>query len=206
MKIIRSKRRTLALQINKYGDLIIRAPLRMPLDLIHKFVNEKESWILKHQQSVQERLSRKKEKQFLHGEEFFYLGKKYKLNIIDSLHPLFAFGDDGFFVSESNVPKAKQLFIRWYKKQAELKITGRVEQYSKILGIDYKKIKITSGRNRWGSCSGEGNLSFSWRLVMAPLHIIDYVVLHELTHIKERNHSKRFWNKLNKAFPYSKEA
>jgi len=79
------------------------------------------------------------------------------------------------------------------RKQAKQLIPQRVEHYAKLYNINYNKIKITSAKKRWGSCSARGNLNFSWRLVLTPPEIIDYVVIHELCHVVHHNHSKRFW-------------
>jgi len=84
----------------------------------------------------------------------------------------------------------------WYKERAYEKISERVQWYALKNGFQYNKIKITQAQKRWGSCSSKGNLNFSWRLIMAPLPVVDYVVVHELAHLVEKNHSKAFWSKV----------
>jgi predicted metal-dependent hydrolase len=98
-----------------------------------------------------------------------------------------------FLLARTSHSKARQVFTRWYKEQAMQVITSRVHFFIERLGVSCPIIRITSARTRWGSCSFKGTLSFTWRLVMAPLDIIDYVVLHELVHLKHKNHSKAFW-------------
>jgi len=91
--------------------------------------------------------------------------------------------------------------VSWYRKQARKYITGRTEEIANKLKITYGKIKITSAAKRWGSCLAKGNLNFPYRLMMAPPQVIDYVIVHELMHVLERNHSKRYWRKVEKAMP-----
>ncbi len=91
--------------------------------------------------------------------------------------------------------------VEWYRKQARQLITARVKHYADLLGLNVNKIRISNARKRWGSCSAKNNLSFTWRLILAPLEIIDYVVIHELMHIFEKNHSRRFWARVEEFYP-----
>jgi predicted metal-dependent hydrolase len=93
-----------------------------------------------------------------------------------------------------SAPLAKKRFENWYREQARLFLTERLQYFSHLYNFHYSQIRITSARTRWGSCSGRGTISFTWRLVMAPPEIIDYVVLHELAHTVHHNHSPQFWN------------
>jgi predicted metal-dependent hydrolase len=104
-------------------------------------------------------------------------------------------------LSDEHIGKAREAFIDWYRQQARSVISERVQRYSSPSGIRYEKVKITNARKRWGSCSTKGNLCFSWRLAMAPLEVIDYVVVHELAHIEHRDHSRGFWEKVQTMLP-----
>ena len=203
-RIVRSKRRTLALHITPDASLIIRAPLRMPLDFIEKFVHKKRSWVQKKQKIIRLRLGELTPKQFVNGERFLYLGNAYHLTILEN-DPIPISFNQGFYLSREHLGQARELFIRWYKKEAAVKIKERLDWVASARGLTYNKIKITSAQKRWGSCTSCNNLNFSWRLVLAPLEIIDYVVSHELTHLLERNHSRRFWKKLSSLFPGFKQ-
>jgi predicted metal-dependent hydrolase len=155
MKIIRSKRKTLALEILSDASLIIRAPKLMPLFLIKKFIKQKQNWITKKQNLITAR--------------------------------------------NKNI---KSIKISQISKEGALKkITERVKYYSSLSGFKYKNIKITSAQKRWGSCSAQNNLNFPQKLALAPDKIIDYVVIHELCHIKEKNHSRKFWKEVEKIMP-----
>ena len=110
-----------------------------------------------------------------------------------------------FIMDESVKEQAKQAFIDWYKTQARQVIRARVDIYARRNGFVYTQFRITNAKTRWGSCGPKGSLNFSYRLVMAPLEIIDYVVCHELVHLKVKDHSKSFWKELEHLIPDYKQ-
>ena len=194
-KIIRSKRRTIALEVTRDASLIVRAPYRTSFDFIEKVVFKKRFWIKEKQEIVRDRCKKVIPKEFVSGEVFLYLGNMYKLEFIDDMDMPIVF-DNNFKIALKNYDIAKEILIAWYKAQAYQKISERVNWHSSLSGLRYNKIRISDAQKRWGSCSAKGNLNFSWRLIMAPLRVIDYVVVHELAHLEEKNHSKAFWNKV----------
>ena len=129
------------------------------------------------------------------------LGNRHKLYVMDNTPHLLYFDNNSFVLSYKCSEKARDIFTRWYKQQARKIIARRTEYYSSIFGYKYNKITIRNQQTRWGSCSGRNNLNFNWRLIMAPLNVIDYVVVHELSHIEEKNHSRRFWDKVSNVMP-----
>ncbi|BAL80471.1 M48 family metallopeptidase [Caldisericum exile] len=203
-QIIRSKRKTIALIINDDATLIVKAPNKTTDEEIYQVIKEHRRWIKKHIEIVKH-LEKKEEKQFVPGESFLLLGRPYRLFLVSDAETPLKF-DKGFYLDEGYREKARDLFIDFYKKTAKGIIGERVEYYSKLTGIKYKGVKITSANKRWGSCSKDNNLSFTYKLVMAPLSIIDYVVVHELCHVVEHNHSKAFWDKVRTIIPNYEEA
>lgn len=198
-RIIRTKRKTIALQITDEATLVVKAPLHLKDDAIIEVVKRHRRWIEKKKREIKSREPRFSKKEFVNGEGFLYLGRHYKLTIIDNQESPLIF-ENGFFLSKDVLPKARQVFINWYKKAAHEKIMERVKFYAQKRGFIYDRVKITNAEKRWGSCARK-NLNFSWRLIMAPLPVIDYVVVHELVHIEERNHSKKFWSKVKLLMP-----
>lgn len=188
------------MEITRDADLIVRVPKQASIKLIEKIVNEKQLWIRKKQDIARKRCQQITPKKFVCGEEFLYLGTVYKLTITDSTNPALKF-DNAFYLSREYLGNARELFIDWYKDQGYKIIVERVNRYSSASGLKYNKVKITHAQKRWGSCSFKNNLNFSWRLTMAPLSVIDYLVVHELAHVKEKNHSKSFWNKVKDMLP-----
>jgi len=197
-ELIRTRRRTIALIVQTDGRLVVRAPLRVPEKIIREFVESKAGWIRKKQAQVT--AAQVPARQFVEGEQFWYLGKAYPLTIVPRQRPALKLGS-AFRLARSAQPRAKAAFIRWYKSQARALLTERVREAAVRYGFTYHGIRISSARSRWGSCSSSGTLSFTYRLVMAPQAVIDYVVVHELVHLKVRNHSKTFWKQVGGILP-----
>lgn len=201
-RIIRSKRKTVALVINPDAALIVRAPRYLPLDYIQQLVSKKSYWIKRKIDEIQSR-PKEKAKEYIDGEEFLYLGRTYRLKIVD---------DQEVSVGEYLYLPRRMLFSAvenlkdWYKDKAKLAIEERAAWYAKQAGVEYKSIRITDAVKRLGSCSHKGSLNFSWRLILAPIQVIDYVVVHELVHLIEFNHSQRFWQKVRAIFPEHAQA
>ena len=151
-KVIRSKRKTLALQIHPDGSVIVRAPLKMPAKDIHAFVEEKAEWIAKHLPKA----------------------------------PIMPFTDDE---------------IRQLAEAAQLDLPQRVTHFAPLVGVSVNRITIRSQRSRWGSCSSKGNLNFNCLLMLCPEEVRDYVVVHELCHRIEMNHSPKFWAQVERVCP-----
>ena len=205
-RIVRTNRKTISIRITDDGEVEVRAPKHVRDEVIFNVVKKKEAWIKKKIEEVRSRDPQFKKKEFVNGEGFLYLGKHYKLKIVDNQEiPLKLQGY--FLLSRKYLPRAREVFIKWYKQKAYEKIGARAKMYSSLMGLKYNKINITHAQKRWGSCSPQGNLNFSWRLVMAPLPVIDYVVVHELVHLKIKNHTKEFWNAVRVVIPdYQKHA
>lgn len=162
-EIIRSDRRTMAIQIRADGKVVVRAPKRLPQREIQRFVEEKEQWILKNLEKMQEAAKNRETQE-----------KQEKLSMEE---------------------------IRQLADQALKVIPKRVKKYAEIVGVTYGRITIRNQRTRWGSCSAKGNLNFNCLLMLAPTEVIDSVVVHELCHRKEMNHSKKFYEEVYRAYP-----
>ena len=200
-KIIRTKRKTIALQVTDNATLIVRAPFNVDDNTIISIVQKHKRWIKKKKAEIEKRDPKFHPKEFVNGEGFLYLGRYYKLKIVDNQKEPLKF-ENGFYLSSyASLLRAKEVFIKWYKKAAYKKISERVKWYAQKSGFKYNRINITNAQKRWGSCSYKGNLNFSWRLIMAPLLVVDYVVIHELVHLEEKNHTKNFWNKIKVLMP-----
>lgn len=203
-QIIRTKRKSIALIVQRDGRLVVRAPIDATDEQILTVVQKKNGWIHSKQEAVLSTYPQVVEKEFVNGEGFWYLGTSYRLRIVDNAgHPLEL--DTHFLLDRSVIPRAREVFTAWYKERALLVISERVAWYATKNGIKYKQVKITSAQTRWGSCSAKGTLSFAWRLVMAPVPIIDYVVVHELVHLLEKNHGRAFWAKVKAIMPDYKQ-
>jgi predicted metal-dependent hydrolase len=198
-KLVRSRRRTIALIVEHDGSLTVRAPLRASHAVINTFVQEQTAWILRKREAVK-RIVDIPAKQYVDGETFLFLGSPYDLKLVGPQRPALKF-ENGFRLSKTAQGRGQQVFIRWYKERALEVISARVDEYARQYDFSPKQIKITSAKTRWGSCSPNGTLSFTWRLVLAPLGVVDYVVVHELAHLRVRNHSIKFWKVVESILP-----
>lgn len=202
-KLVRSKRRTIAIIVTRDAQLIVRAPFGIKDKIIDDFINRKSKWINKKLEEARLKCRNVIPKRFVNEESFLYLGKSYPFKIVESNRIVLT---DSLEFPGKWLTHAGIYLKEWYKIQLLKTITERVCMYSEITGLIHRSIKITSAKKRFGSCSPNGSLNFSWRLMMAPLNIIDYVVVHELVHIEERNHSKNFWNKVRIILPDYKQS
>ena len=197
--LIRSNRRSVALVVDRQGILVVRAPKFAALGEIERFVAQKRGWIEKHQRAAAEFNRRKK--QYIEGEKFLFLGQEYPLRIVDGHQRRLVFNQREFLLSAPQAGAGKELFVRWYRRQAGDLFPKRAEFWQQKMGVNYKKLTVTGANTRWGSCSGRGTINFSWRLMAMPPEVIDYVVIHELAHLAHHNHSPKFWDLVGRFCP-----
>lgn len=205
-KVVRSKRKTILLKINENGELIVKAPLSVCNKKILEFVSKHTDWIFETREKVQRSISKFRNKKFVDGEKYLILGEVHKLKIGDSDRfsetIKFDFINKEILLNSNYKSSAKTILINFYKDLAYEILESRVKRclmlYKSIFNEDlnYSRIKLSNARKRLGSCSPKGVLSFSWRIIQAPMEAIDYVVAHEVVHLKEKNHKKDFWLKV----------
>jgi predicted metal-dependent hydrolase len=199
-RLIRSNRKTISLEINREGELIVRAPLLTTNRQIETLLQDKARWIRDKQALAQGRRQENPPRKFLPGERFLYLGESYPLLIVASQKEPLIFRD-GFYLAEHASQQAKGVFEGWYKARAGAMITERAAMYAQQDGFKYSRLRISSAKTRWGSCGSKGSINFSWRIIMAPIEVIDYVVVHELVHLKDKSHSKSYWRRVAALLP-----
>jgi hypothetical protein len=202
-RIIRSRRKTIALQITEEGELWVRVPYRAGEADIRRVIAKHAAWIEKHMQAAQQRKALYPRHRFVEGELFYYLGQAYPLQFDARPSPALSFSGSAFVLYFKAQPQAKALFEAWYREQAAAFFPERVAFWAERAGLSgrYAAVKVSHARKRWGSCSTKGSLNFSWRLMMAPPEMIDYVIVHELAHLKHHNHSAAFWQEVAKQMP-----
>ena len=197
--LTRSKRKTVAIYVRD-GVVEVRAPLRMPMKEIDRFVESRESWIISKLAFLKERNEQRESFSINYGDSILYRGRLCRLE--QKTGNRVSFSDETFFIPQGLSPvEIKAACVRLYKKLARQDINEKVQHYAKIMSITPAAVKINSAKSRWGSCSAKKSLNFSWLLIMADDDVIDYVVVHELAHIIELNHSKRFWAIVQSVLP-----
>lgn len=204
LKRSRKRRKTISLQISTAAEVVVSAPYFTPVREINRFVQEKQNWIDKIIQKHNQARLLNKEKKYISGEFFYYLGESFPLEVFFEPNERtgLIFWNKRFYL---NAPEDREIkkhfFFLWYKQKASEYISGRVDFYCHKLKLTARGIRITSAQKRWGSCSEDNNLAFSFRLIMAPPEVIDYVIMHEIMHIREKSHASRFWKLIEEAMP-----
>lgn len=202
--IKRQSRKTAAIHVLPDGTVEVRAPRGVSEKFLQEFVNNHEEWILKRQAELKARNDNKESFMKNGMSAMLLLGKEYPVK----RHPenTVYFDNKVLFVPE-DLPFAayKKSVINVYKNLAKQYLIPRVAYFSEIMGVKPYDVKVSSAARRWGSCSGRGNINFSWRLIMAPPEAVDYVIVHELAHLTEMNHSAGFWKIVENVLPDYKE-
>jgi predicted metal-dependent hydrolase len=188
--LIRQKRKTLALYIRDNG-LEVRAPLKMPQAEIDRFAEQKRVWAETKLAALAVKNEQKAAFTVNYGSRVPYRGREW---IVGGIPGRKVFFDNAFCVPvHLTAEQIKRGCVQIYRLLARRDLTEKVREYAAKMGIEPSGIKINGAKTRWGSCSAKKSLNFSWRLIVASDDVIDYVVVHELAHIKEMNHSPRFW-------------
>lgn len=198
-RLIRSKRKTLSIQISKEAEVLVRAPINLNRKIIEEFINSKEDWISEKLAVMSEFKDKKMNFALNYGDDVLFRGKEF--TITGSNDGTYFYLDLLYIPFGLNSDEIKSLIIKVYKLQAKDILTTKVNSYSKIMNVAPKAVKINSATTRWGSCSGRSSINFSWKLIFAEDEVMDYVVVHELAHIKELNHSENFWNEVKNIIP-----
>ena len=198
--LIRSNRKTIAIHITKDAQVEVRAPLKAKQKDIDDFVASKKEWIKKNRKKVSETQESKLNFEINYGDRIRLIGKTYPL--IEEKGSGMGFNGFCFYLpSGLSSRERKSAVIHLYKNLAKEVLTERTLVYGKTLGLVPKAVKVNDAKTRWGSCSSKGSINFSWRLIMAEGDVIDYVIVHELAHLREMNHSSRFWAVVESILP-----
>lgn len=200
-KIIRSKRKTLSLTINENAELIIRAPKRLSIEKIQDFINEKENWINRKKRLIENQI---KDVTSNHN-KLLYLGNLFPINVEQNVSKeLFFTGEE--FIANSIEPDSLSLSIKkWYKNKFKEIALPRVAYFANKHNLMVNQVRIKNQKTMWGSCSSKNNINLNYLLLMAPMGVIDYVIVHELVHTIHRNHSTDFWDSVESIMPEFQE-
>lgn len=203
----RTGRRTISIMIKNTGQIIVACPIKTPLAYIEKLLYEKEGWIVQKLAEIREKPVAGIEKSFDNGEVFYYLGRPYNLKIVENSitkKPKVIFEEKRMVLEIPGIAdrdNIKSFLKGWYISKARELLEQRISLYSPAVEVSPKRVAIRGQKTRWGSCSTKGNINLNWKLIMSPLKVIDYVVIHELCHMREMNHSEKFWKNVQSIMP-----
>lgn len=206
-----SKARSLRLQINLDEPKVILTVPKFAMNFeINRFLKSKQSWIEKHLSKALKKAQLRPKPQYKNSDIFYYFGEPVSLviNFTDKKRPNVRIRGDKMYLSlnnsipENKIPSyAKKAIQDFYRKKAEETVHDRLQYFNEHYGFRYNRVTLRNQKSRWGSCTGKLNLNFNWRLIMAPIEIIDYVIVHELCHLNQMNHSRNFWNLVAETIP-----
>lgn len=204
-----SRRKTLSISVDQHGVSVI-SPAAVDVTKIESTLHKKAAWIIKQLADFKEINTKVKECSFLSGEKLPYLGRHYRLKIqkTDCDKPRFRFYQSRFLAElpheiseEEHRDILHPLYVNWVKERAHVFAQDRLKRFTLKLQQEPTKITIKDQEQRWGSCTPTGQILLNWRIFLAPTSIIDYVLAHELVHLKHMNHSKEYWETLRMLLP-----
>lgn len=190
-----ARRKTVTITVERDRTIMVRVPEEMSDDAIDQIVIAKRHWIFAKLRSPQkyEELRHPPGKEVVNGESALFLGREYRIEIAETKSGRVEFSR-GFRIPPAQSSRRREVLRGWYIERAKEVILSRVERQARELGVVVKGTRIVDNLYRWGSCTVSDNVNFNWRLIKAPMFVIDYVVVHELAHLIEPNHTEAFWN------------
>ena len=207
-QIVRSPRRKkLTISVERDRSVVVHAPQALSDEEIRRVVDSKRQWLfdkVNHPQKYQDR-PHAPGKEVVNGESVPYLGREYLIEISDTASGGVEFSRR-FLIPFAQQMKRREVLKAWYFSRAKETILPRVKRHANELGVEFGEAKIVDNRYRWGSCTVKDNVNFNWRLIKAPMFVIDYVIVHELAHLMETNHTPRFWNIVRARVPSTEKA
>ncbi len=204
-----ARRRTVGITVEREGDLSVAIPEKADLARVEAVVRAKLFWVFTKLAEKALLFRPVPEKEYISGEGFFYLGRSYRLLLVDGVDGKDAAGlrlvNGRFTLRRKDQPNAASLFVRWYTDHARQWISRRVQDLAVRTGKQPNQVRVLDLGNRWGSCSTEGGLNFHWRTIRLPPSLVEYVVAHELVHLIEPRHDSAFWTRLERLMPDYRE-
>jgi predicted metal-dependent hydrolase len=209
VEVKRTDRRKSA-SISLDGNLVkVSVPKSLSDRRIRDLIGKRTPWI-KSKLKEQSLRPSSKPKEYVSGETVPYLGKNYRLKVLQGNASTIKMVGGYLVATVTHCEKNRQNTVKdlietWYQRQAERRLKEKTERFSKVIGVNPKSVAIKNYKSRWGSCSSNGELTYNWRIILAPHRIVDYVVVHELCHLLEHNHSPKYWRHVEHYVPNWKE-
>lgn len=200
------RRKTISLIVDRGGQLVIAAPLNCDANLMRSVVQSKKEWIYTHLLDKEKSSAlTPTPKEYVSGEGFFYLGRSYRLQIVQrdpdrARTPILQFVRGQFLLRADERFNGRKHFVAWYTKQCKTWLQRQLPSFAQRLDVELPQVNVADLGYRWGSCSTR-QVNFHWRVVMLPIPVLEYVLVHELAHIVVPNHSDQFWQTIERVIP-----
>lgn len=198
-----SNRKTVGITVEKNGKLIITYPPNCPKDQLQQIIESRSLWIYQKLQYKEVIDLTTPHKKYVTGEGFYYLGRSYRLKLIDTLNkqPHLRLYQGRFLLHRSLKELGRECFIEWYRAHLSSYLKEKIPTLTTQIGVSPQSIQIRELKNRWGSCNSKGDIYFHWRIILLPAPMIAYILVHELVHLSEPHHKIAFWDKLEAILP-----
>jgi len=210
VEVVRTNRKR-SVSISLCNDLVrVTVPATLSDTRIRDLVTKRTPWIKKKLQEQYDRPN-PTPKEYVSGETVTYLGKNYRLKVLKNESPSIKLWRGYLEVTISELDPDPKTTIRsllkdWYKSHAEKRLIEKTNRFAKVIGINPSSVSVKDYKSRWGSCSAQGDISYNWQIILAPHSIVDYVVVHELCHMLEHNHSRKYWKHVERYVPSCHES
>lgn len=202
--LLKSERKTMSIYVEPEGRVVVRAPKDVSKQQINAIIDLKRHWIYKSIAEFQELNKTKVTRQITNGEGFLFMGRSYRLKIEKNIDKSFTLTQGYFVIREDKIHKARELFINFYREQGKILFSKRVKYYKDKIGVNPAKIRVMDLKKRWASRSNK-SLNFHWKVMLAPISVIDYIIVHELAHFMKENHGPEFWEIMESVMPSYEE-
>lgn len=208
--LIRSERKTADIVIERSGDVIVRAPVGVDDEKVREVVADRALWVHRSLAEWEDLNSSRRHRPLVQGQGFSYLGRSYRLKFVADAHAPLRLKNGRWELSEAFVAHegdaaARKAFRDFYIAKGMQIFTERVRQLAPLVGVEPGEVAVKELGYHWASCGAGGGLNFHWKTLMAPQSVIDYIVVHELCHLRFRDHSDAFWNEVDKVLPRYRE-
>jgi hypothetical protein len=194
------RRKTLGLTVDRAGELVAHVPMETSGDELSRWVGKKLLWVHRKLALKEEAAPKMRAPEYVSGEAFSYLGRRYRLKLVEHQDPPLQF-DGSHFLLRRDARPAEVHFRRWYLETGTAWLRQRVERLAQRTTRKPEKTEVRDLGFRWGSCGRGGAVYFNWKVLQLPARLVDYVIMHELVHLVERHHGPKFWKALSRAMP-----
>ena len=202
---ISPNRKTMQITVERDGSLVLTLPPEATEQQAQRFIEEKRRWIYQKLAEKQQLHSEARKKAFVDGEGFLYLGRSYRLKLIDGgdTHSALTLKQGRFFLNlqQAEADSGRKAFIQWYTHHGQLWLSRKAKEYYRRMEVEPAGIRVKALGFRWGSCTNEGWLNFHWKTILLPAKMAEYIVVHELAHLHEPHHTPEFWQRVERVLP-----
>lgn len=195
------RRRTVGITVERDGSLVLATPPQVPVEKLEAIVNQRRFWIYTKLIQKEALQSPPDQKSYLPGEGFYYLGRSYRLRLVDNAKTPLRFYQSRFELLRPHQSQGRELFTQWYRKHLKPYLAPIIASTAHRIEQEPRKYQVRDLGNRWGSCSPNGDLYFHWRVALLPRSMIDYLVVHEMIHLVQPHHNQDFWDRVERILP-----